>query len=155
MKFSTFSRKIYAVGGNSNASILAGISPDKTVMITYLISGLLVGIAAALFYTNKQMVQANSSYGMEMIFITTTVVGGTSVNGGKGTLAGTAVGSFLFAMLTRAMIFMGFQDYFSYAFQGVIIIIAVLTTEIDFKALKKRFSSKNIENITPGTEAEI
>ena len=84
------------------------------------------------------MVQANSAYGMEMIFITTTVVGGTSVNGGKGGLAGTAIGSFFYALLTRAMIFYGFQDYYSYAFQGVIILLAVLATEIDFGRVARK-----------------
>lgn len=139
MKFTRFSKKLYAVGGNYNAAILAGISPDRTIFIAYLISGVLIGIASILLYTSKQMVQANSAYGMEMIFITTTVVGGTSVNGGKGGLVGTAIGSFLYALLTRAMIFYGFQDYYSYAFQGVIILLAVLATEIDFGRISRRF----------------
>jgi len=90
------------------------------------------------------MVQANSSYGMEMTFITATVVGGTSVNGGKGNLAGTAVGAFMFALLTRSVIFFGFQDYYSFAFQGLIIIVAVLTTEIKFASIKKWVNSREV-----------
>lgn len=139
MKYTRFSKKLYAVGGNYNAAILAGISPDRTIFHTYLISGALIGVASILLNTSKQMVQANSSYGMEMIFITATVVGGTSVNGGRGGLVGTAIGSFFYAILTRAMIFYGFQDYYSYAFQGVIILLAVLTTEIDFGRITRRF----------------
>lgn len=138
MKYTRLAKKLYAVGGNSHAAVLAGISPEKTVFIAYLISGLLIGVAAILLYTSKQMVQANSAYGMEMIFITTTVVGGTSVNGGKGGLVGTAIGSFFYAILTRAMIFYGFQDYYSYAFQGIIILVAVLATEVDFGRVTKR-----------------
>ncbi|MDF2613738.1 MAG: D-ribose high-affinity transport system [Clostridia bacterium] len=150
MKSSRFSKKIYAVGGNAHASTLAGINPDKTVFITYLIAGALVGIAAVLFYTNKQMVQANSSYGMEMMFITTTVVGGTSVAGGKGNLWGTFVGTFLVALLTRAMIFFGLQDYYSYAFQGVIIIIAVLASAINFSSISKKLFGNNKEVVCCG-----
>lgn len=138
MKFTRFAKRLYAVGGNYNAAILAGISPDKTVFYTYLISGALIGVASILLNTTKQMVQANSSYGMEMVFITATVVGGTSVNGGKGGLVGTVIGSFFYALLTRAMIFYGFQDYYSYAFQGVVILLAVLTTEIDFGRVARR-----------------
>lgn len=137
MKYTRFSKKLYAVGGNYNAAILAGISPDKTIFITYLISGVLIGMASILLNTTKQMVQANSAYGMEMVFITATVVGGTSVNGGKGGLIGTLIGSFFYALLTRAMIFYGFQDYYSYAFQGVIILLAVLATEFDFRRVTR------------------
>lgn len=135
MKFSRFGRKIYAVGGNSNAAVLAGVKIDKTVFLTYAFAGLLVGVATVLFYTNKQMVQANSSYGMEMLFITATVVGGTSVAGGRGSLWGTLVGAFLVGLLNRAIIFYGFQDYYSYALQGTVILIAVLTAELDLKSL--------------------
>ncbi|MDR1612568.1 MAG: ABC transporter permease [Planctomycetota bacterium] len=141
MKFTRFAKKLYAVGGNYNSAILAGISPDRTIFHAYLISGALIGVASILLNTTKQMVQANSSYGMEMVFITTTVVGGTSVNGGKGGLVGTMIGSFFYALLTRAMIFYGFQDYYSYAFQGVIILLAVLATEIDFGRVAKRLSA--------------
>ncbi len=138
MRYSRFSKKIYAVGGNKHAATLAGINPEKTIFITYLLVGALVGIAAVLFYTNKQMVQANSSYGMELLFITTTVVGGTSVSGGKGKLWGTFVGTFLIALLTRSIIFFGLQDYYSFAFQGVIILIAVLASAIDCSAISNK-----------------
>ncbi|MDR0363277.1 MAG: ABC transporter permease [Planctomycetota bacterium] len=138
MKFTRFAKKLYAVGGNYNAAILAGISPAGTILYAYLISGVLIGVASILLNTTKQMVQANSSYGMEMVFITATVVGGASVNGGRGGLVGTAIGSFFYALLTRAMIFYGFQDYYSYAFQGVIILLAVLATEIDFGRVGRR-----------------
>ena len=138
MKYTRFSKRLYAVGGNYNAAILAGISPGRTILYAYLISGMLIGVASILLNTTKQMVQANSSYGMEMVFITATVVGGTSVNGGKGGLVGTMIGSFFYALLTRAMIFYGFQDYYSYAFQGVVILLAVLATEIDFGRVARR-----------------
>lgn len=139
MKNTRFAKKIYAVGGNRNASILAGVNPDKVVMRLYLIEGVLIGISAILFYTPKAIVQANSTYGMEMLFITAAVVGGTSIMGGKGKLIGTAVGVVLVSIINRAMIFLGFQDYYSYAVQGVIILIAVLFTVTDLKDVKGLF----------------
>jgi len=136
MKYSRFSKKIYAVGGNSHGAVLAGINPDSVVMKLYLLEGVLIGISAVLFYTPKTVVQSNSTYGMEMLFITAVVVGGTSIMGGKGKLMGTAIGVILVCIINRAMIFFGFQDYYSYAVQGVIILIAVLFTVTDFKELK-------------------
>lgn len=137
MKYSRFSKKIYATGGNSNGAALAGINPDKVVMKLFLIEGILIGISAILFYTSKTIVQANSTFGMEMLFITAVVVGGTSIAGGKGKLIGTAVGVILISIINRMVIFFGFQDYYSYAVQGVIILIAVLFTVIDMKDIKR------------------
>ena len=136
MKYSRFSKKIYAVGGNSHGAVLAGVNPDRVVMQLYLIEGVLIGISAILFYTPKTIVQANSTYGMEMLFITAAVVGGTSIMGGKGKLIGTAIGVFLVSIINRSVIFFGFQDYYSYALQGVIILLAVLFTVTDIKDIK-------------------
>lgn len=132
MKYSRFIKKIYAVGGNMRASLLMGIHPDSVVMKTFLLEGVLIGITSIFFYTTKNVVQANSAYGMEMMFITAVVVGGTSIAGGKGKLNGTAYGAILLALITRAMILFGLQDYYSYAVQGIIIIGAVLLTFVNF-----------------------
>ena len=141
MKYTRFSKKIYAVGGNKHGALLAGINPDRVVMKLYLLEGLLIGISAILFYTPKTIVQANSTYGMEMLFVTAAVVGGANIMGGKGKLLGTAIGVVLVSIINRAMIFFGFQDYYSYAVQGIIILIAVLFTVTDIKGLKHRLGS--------------
>lgn len=138
MKYSRFSKKIYAVGGNAEAAILSGIEPDKLVMQVYLLEGALIGLASILFYTPKSIVQANSAHGMEMLFITATVVGGTNIAGGEGRITGTIIGVILVALINRSMIFLGLQDYYSYAVQGVIILIAVLATVSDGGKHKKK-----------------
>lgn len=137
MKYSRFSKKIYAVGGNSHAAVLAGINPDRVVMRLFLLEGVLIGISAILFYTPKTIVQSNSTYGMEMLFITAAVVGGTSIMGGKGKLVGTAIGVVLVSIINRAMIFLGFQDYYSNAVQGVVILFVVLLAVTDLKKVKQ------------------
>lgn len=131
MKYSRFIKKIYAVGGNKNAAVLVGVNPNSVVMKTFLFEGALIGIASIFFYTTKHIVQANSTFGMEMTFITATVVGGTSIAGGSGKLIGTGFGVMLIAMIKRAMILFQLQDYYSYAVQGIIIIVAVLLTFVE------------------------
>jgi ribose/xylose/arabinose/galactoside ABC-type transport system permease subunit len=133
MKYSRFSKKVYAVGGNRHAALLAGINPSRVVMRLFLLEGVLMAISAVLFYTPKSIVQANSTYGMEMLFITAAVVGGTSIMGGKGKLIGTAIGVTLMSLINRTMIYMGFQDYYSDAVQGALILIVVLVTVTDTK----------------------
>lgn len=135
-----FGKKLFAVGGNKSAAILAGISPDRVVMQMFILEGVLIGIASILFYTTKSVVQANATFGMEMLFITAVVVGGTRISGGKGKLIGTAIGAVLITLINRAMIFLGLQDYYSYAAQGIIILIAVLLSGADFAKLKRLVS---------------
>jgi ribose/xylose/arabinose/galactoside ABC-type transport system permease subunit len=137
MKYSPFSKKVYAVGGNSHAAVLAGINPDRVVMRLYLLEGVLIGISAILFYTPKSVVQSNSTYGLEMLFITAVVVGGTSIMGGKGKLIGTAIGVVLVSIINRTMIFLGFQDYYNDAVQGFIVLLVLLLTLTDIKKLKR------------------
>ncbi|MBC7958552.1 MAG: ABC transporter permease [Vallitaleaceae bacterium] len=134
-----FGKKLFAVGGNGNAAILAGISPKKVVMKVFLLEGALIGIASILFYTPKSVVQANATYGMEMLFISSVVVGGTRISGGKGKIVGTAIGVVLISLINRAMIFMGLQDYYSYAAQGIIILVAVLISGTDMDKIKVFF----------------
>ena len=145
MKYSRFIKKIYAVGGNKNAAVLVGVDPDKVVMNTFLLEGVLIGIASIFFYTTKHIVQANSTFGMEMTFITAVVVGGTSIAGGSGKLIGTAYGVLLLAMIKRAMILFQLQNYYTYAVQGVIIIAAVLLTFVEFGGNKKEVITSTVK----------
>lgn len=138
IKYSRFIKKIYAVGGNKRASLLVGIKPNNIVMKTFLFEGVLLGITSVLFYTTRNVVQSNSTYGMEFMFITIAVVGGISIAGGQGKLIGTAYGAVLLALITRAMILFGLQDYYSYALQGLIIIGTVLLTYVDVGKLWRR-----------------
>ena len=152
--YSRYIMKLYAVGGNAKSAILVGINSNRVVMKAFLIEGALIGIASIFFYTTRNMVQANSAFGMEMMFITAVVVGGTSIAGGKGKLLGTAYGVALIALITRAMIFFGFQDYYSYALQGVIIIIAVLLTYMDIGKKKQKTSVDGEPDSTPDLRGE-
>jgi len=147
MKNHKFGKNVFAVGGNNNAAILAGIVPQKTVMNVFLIEGALIGIASILFYTPKTVVQANATYGLEMLFISAVVVGGTRISGGKGKLIGTGIGVILISLINRAMIFFGLQDYYSYATQGIIILSAVLVTVIDINKVKKMFRNVKLKRV--------
>lgn len=147
MKNHKFGKNIFAVGGNDNAAVLAGISPKKVIMKVFLLEGALVGIASILFYTPKSVVQANATYGLEMLFISAVVVGGTRISGGKGNIIGTAIGVVLMSLINRAMIFLGLQDYYSYATQGIIILVAVLITGIDMDRFKGFFKSNQLKRI--------
>ena len=136
MRYSKFSKEIYAVGGRKLAAIYAGINPDVVVIKTYLLEGLLLGVAGLLFCTRNFEIMPSIFYGREMVFISAATVGGISILGGKGKIYGAIMGAILVYLMQVAMIYMGYQDYYQYALQGIVILIAVFITVTDFSRFK-------------------
>jgi len=139
-RYTQFGKTLYAVGGNRQAAIYAGIDPDRTVLKVYLLEGLLLGVAGILKATTANRLMPSVFQGREMIFIAAAVVGGVNIMGGSGKLLGAVFGALLVYMLSITMIYMGFQDYFQFALQGVLILVAVFITVTDFTALRRRFA---------------
>lgn len=137
MRYTRFGKTLYAVGGNRQAAIYAGINPDRTVIKVYLVEGLLLGIAGLLKVTTASEVMPSVFQGREMVFIAAAVVGGINIMGGSGRLLGAIYGAFFVYLLSVTMIYLGFQDYFQFALQGVVVLIAVFITVTDFGALRK------------------
>lgn len=142
MKYTRFGKTLYAVGGNRQAAIYAGINPDRTVIKVYLVEGLLLGVAGIIKATTANEIMPSAFQGREMIFISAAVVGGVNILGGSGKILGAVFGAFMVYLLSIAMIYLGFQDYFQFALQGIIVLIAVFITVTDFSSLKKRFRRK-------------
>jgi ribose/xylose/arabinose/galactoside ABC-type transport system permease subunit len=138
MKYTRFGKALYAVGGNRQAAIYAGINPDRTVIKVYLVEGLLLGVAGVLKATTSNEIMPSAFQGREMIFISAAVVGGVNILGGSGKLLGAVFGAFIVYLLSIAMIYLGFQDYFQFSLQGIIVLIAVFITVTDFSSFKKR-----------------
>jgi ribose/xylose/arabinose/galactoside ABC-type transport system permease subunit len=140
VKYTKFGKALYAVGGNRQAAIYAGINPDRTVLKVFLVEGLLLGIAGILKATTANRLMPSVFQGREMIFIAAAVVGGVSIIGGSGKLLGAVFGALLVYLLSITMIYLGLQDYFQFALQGIIILVAVFITVTDFTPLRKRLN---------------
>jgi ribose/xylose/arabinose/galactoside ABC-type transport system permease subunit len=137
MKYTRFGKSLYAVGGNRQAAIYAGINPDATVIKVYILEGLILGIAGLLKATTANEIMPSAFYGREMVFIAAAVVGGMNIMGGSGRLLGAVFGAVFVYLLSITMIYLGFQDYFQFALQGIIILIAVFITVTDFSHFRK------------------
>lgn len=142
MKYTSFGKKIYAVGGNEESAKLAGIKADKVVLKTFVMSGALLGITSIFFWLPSSQVQPSGSIGMDMTFITIAVVAGVSILGGTGKPIGVLFSALLIAMLQRACILWGLGNAYLYTFYGVIVIIAVFATVTKFKKKKVFKTSK-------------
>ena len=127
MKYSKFSKKIYAIGNNQNSARLTGINVDKTVILTYTFAGVLFGIAGTIIGTAGQRVTTTMGSGLEMTFIAAVVLGGTSSAGGSGKVIGTVIGAFILSMISPAINYLGISPDWADAIKGAIIIISVVT----------------------------
>jgi rhamnose transport system permease protein len=127
-------RAVYATGSNRDAARLAGIDPARVVFWVFTLAGALTGSAAFFNAVRFNQVPSNAGVGMEMQVIASVIVGGTTVTGGKGTLAGTLLGVILLGMIGPALTFLGISPYWERAIQGGIILAAVAIDAIRGRA---------------------
>ena len=126
MRHTRWGRSTYAVGGNAEAANASGINTKRTIMIAYILNGILVGIAAVLFMSRVNGGLPAGASGYEMEGLTATIVGGTSFTGGIGTAWGTVVGAFVVGFLSNIMNLMSIDSYIQQIIRGAIIALAVI-----------------------------
>lgn len=119
-------RHIYAVGGNSAAARASGISPKWTIIKAYLIHGVFVGIAGALFMTRLNSGQPAEAQGLEFSAITAAVIGSASLAGGSGSVYGSVIGSVIIGVITNILTLKSVQSYYQMIITGFIIMGAVV-----------------------------
>jgi ribose transport system permease protein len=127
LKYTKFGSYVYAVGGNENASRYSGINVHLIKICAYILLGLCIGIAATIDMSRMAAVSATSSGNQyEFDAITAVVIGGTSLNGGRGRILGTLMGVFILGIVSNIMVMMNISPFLSGAVKGAIILIAVL-----------------------------
>jgi rhamnose transport system permease protein len=126
LRATTLGRAVYATGSDAESAQILGLRPDLVVMATFAACGLLTGLAAALNASRFAEVPGTITAGVEMKVIAAVVVGGTSITGGRGTIAGTLVGVALLGAIGTGLTFLGVSAYWERALQGAIILAAIL-----------------------------
>jgi rhamnose transport system permease protein len=118
-------RAVYATGSDPEVARLAGLRPRRVVFGVFVAMGVLAGLAAVLTAVQFMDVQTNAGVGLELKVIAAVVVGGTAINGGRGSLLGTLLGVALLGVIGPALAFLGSHAYWDRALQGLIILAAV------------------------------
>jgi rhamnose transport system permease protein len=126
LRYTMPGRKIYAVGGNAEAARLSGISERHVTLGVFTLHGLLVGVAAVLYATNFSSIQASVASGLELTVITAAVIGGVSILGGSGTVAGAIIGAILLQTIGTAMVFLRVRAEWFQTIQGALILLTIL-----------------------------
>lgn len=121
-------RHFYAIGGDATAARLAGVRVRPRIMLAYAVTGALVGLAAV-FTVAKGTSTLDQSIGsgLELAVIAATVIGGTSIMGGRGSVLGTVLGALLVQTVASGVTQLGWPSQLSELFVGIFIIIAVGT----------------------------
>lgn len=127
-------RYTYAIGGNEEAAILSGVNVKAYKIAVYGLCGMLSGLAAIILTARLNSAGPNAGIMYELDAIAATVIGGTSLMGGEGTITGTLIGALIMGVLRNGLNLLGISSYIQDIVIGAVIILAVLMD----MALKKQ-----------------
>jgi putative xylitol transport system permease protein len=125
MRFTVYGRAMYAIGGNAEASSLAGLAVNRYRFIAYLLSGFSAGIAGVFLTARLYAAAPQAAQGYELSVIAAVVLGGTSLAGGKGTILGTFIGVLILATLNNGMTLLSLSTDYQQIIQGAVLLLAV------------------------------
>lgn len=120
-----FGRRIYAIGGNIDAARLSGINVERTKLVVFAINGLMVAIAGLILSSRLGAGSPSAGNIAELDAIAACVIGGTSLSGGVGSVAGAVMGAFIMASLDNGMSMLDVPTFWQYIVKGTILLLAV------------------------------
>ena len=120
-----FGRTLYSVGGNSKASYLAGINIKKNRFITFIIIGIMASVSGLISTAQTGSGIPQAATGTELDIMAAVILGGTSLAGGKGSMAGTFIGLLILTTLSNGMVLLNIPSFWQMVAKGSVLIIAV------------------------------
>ncbi|MGI6236385.1 MAG: ABC transporter permease [Candidatus Excrementavichristensenella sp.] len=136
LSYTSSGRYIFALGSNEEAAKLSGVRVNLNKVKVYMLSGLMVGIAAIVYLARLGSAQPAAGDSYELEAIAAVVIGGTSMSGGEGGILGSILGAIIVAVIRNGLVLLGLSTYFQQMAVGTIIILAVA---VDM--LRNRFQS--------------
>lgn len=133
-----FGKNTLAVGGNPEASRLAGVNVDMTRIWIFALQGLTCAVAGILLASRITSGQPNAAVGLELSVISACVLGGVSLAGGRATMSGVIVGVLIMGIAENVMNLLNIPAFYQYIVRGVILLIAVLLDNLRSSALGRR-----------------
>lgn len=121
-----FGRRVYAVGGNERAALLAGVRVARVKTAVYVISGMCAALVGLLVASDLVAAHPASGTSFELGAIAAVVLGGASLAGGRGTIGGTIIGACVIGTLGDGMVMLGVSEFWQMVIKGVVIVGAVL-----------------------------
>ncbi|HEX2911557.1 MAG TPA: ribose ABC transporter [Chloroflexia bacterium] len=133
-----FGQHTYAVGGNYEASLRAGIPVVRHTVYVYMLSALLAALAGVLYTFRFTNGAANAGDSLLLDSIAAVVIGGASLFGGEGTIIGTLIGALIIAIIQNGLVILGINPFWQFVAIGVVIILAVLVDQARARVMSNR-----------------
>jgi L-arabinose transport system permease protein len=126
LKKTVFGKNVLAVGGNSEAALLAGLPVMRIKITVFVLQGLVTGFAGVMLASRMSLGDPKTSVGLELGVISACVLGGVSLTGGVATISGVLVGVLIMGSVQDAMSLMNVPTFYQYLIRGGILLLAVL-----------------------------
>ena len=121
-----FGRQVYAVGGNERAAELSGVRVNRIKIMVYMISGFCAAVVGLIITSQLVAAHPATGTGYELNAIAVVVLGGASLNGGRGNILGTIIGAFVIGVLNNGMVLIGLSEFAQTGITGFVIVAAVV-----------------------------
>ncbi len=125
-KRTTIGRRIYAMGGNVKAASLSGIKTERLTFIVFIIMGVLSALAGLIFAARLNTATPKAGLGFELDVIAAVFIGGASMAGGAGQVAGAVIGAFIMGVMNNGMSIMGVNIDWQQVIKGLVLLGAVV-----------------------------
>lgn len=142
LRASRTGRQLYAIGSNPEAARLAGVRRNRLVFGTFVISGLLCGLAGVLWGARFATVDARAATGLELEVIAAVVVGGVNIFGGSGTVLGAALGAIVLGTVGNGLTLLKISPFWLQAVNGAAILIAVTVDALITRRLQRALAKR-------------
>ena len=124
-----YGRQLYATGGNTAAARLSGVNVGRVRIVAYVVSALLAALAGMLIAGRVRSVNSSFGYGFEFDVLTAVMLGGMSLFGGRGSVAGTVAGVLILAVIANGMTLSGISYELQLVVKGLLLVAAVTVDE--------------------------
>jgi inositol transport system permease protein len=126
MKYTRYGKFTYAIGANAQAARVSGIDVERHLVKVYVIAAMLAALAGMVVAARGQTAQAGMGLAYELDAIAMAVIGGVSLNGGRGSILGTAIGMVIFGVIISGFTFLRLDAYYQEMIKGAIVVAAVV-----------------------------
>lgn len=130
LNYTRTGRQIYAVGSNPQSAAVSGIKQGRILFLVYTIMGGLSGLCGVLWVSKFASAQGDTASGYELTVIAACILGGVSIAGGSGKLAGVLLGAILLGILNNALPLLNVSPFWQNGIQGFIILLAVIVNAV-------------------------
>ena len=141
-----FGRSIYAIGGNADAARLAGLNPQRIVLICFVMMGVFTAIGGALFAARMNAGQPSANVNLEFDAITAVVLGGVSFSGGVGGLFGTVLGVFLIQAFNTGLTMVNIPTFWQYVARGGLLLFALTSDYLRKRSRERKLLEASKKN---------